>query len=223
MASHTIRYLELLGLPWEQWSRRSPRPVEEKLAASDVILVLISDGAIVSFLHDHLTLSRRPLVHFSGSISTTMALGMHPLCTFGDDLYDLETYRAIPFVCEAGSQGFREIFPAFPNPHYTIDAAQKPLYHALAVMAGNFSAHLWNKLFTTFENQFGLPRQVAIPYLQQVCRNLTSNPTSALTGPLSREDGETIKANLAALRGDPYEEIYRAFISVIAPELVVEP
>jgi predicted short-subunit dehydrogenase-like oxidoreductase (DUF2520 family) len=40
-----------------------------------------------------------------------------------------------------------------------------------------------------------------------------------LTGPLARGDRKTISANLAALAGDPWRDVYRAIVEAVRPEL----
>ena len=37
-------------------------------------------------------------------------------------------------------------------------------------------------------------------------------PESALTGPLTRNDQETIERNIHSLDGDPLQDLYRAFV-----------
>ncbi len=61
---------------------------------------------------------------------------------------------------------------------------------------------------------------VAVPFLRQVAANLEKTPDTASTGPITRGDADTIRANLAALSGDPYHDIYAAFVKAIAPELL---
>lgn len=224
MASHMTRYFELLGMPLRRWSRSLQQSdgidVGSALEACGRVLLLVSDAAIEPVVADNPALSEKMLIHFSGSLSTPVAQGMHPLCTFGTELYDLETYRQVPFVCERGKYTFEAIFPHLPNPTFTIDAGDKPLYHALAVLAGNFTYVLWTKLFSDFESRLGLPREAAIPYLRTIASNLSGGRADALTGPLTRGDSETVAANLAALQGDPFQDVYRAFVQAIAPDLL---
>jgi predicted short-subunit dehydrogenase-like oxidoreductase (DUF2520 family) len=224
VARHTAHYLDLSGLPYTTWSRREERatstPVGASLASCDVVLVLISDAAIEPFIEDHSDLRDKTLVHFSGSLVTPLARGMHPLSSFAADLYDLGTYQAIPFVCDEGAPGFGDVFPELSNPHYTIAGELKPLYHCMAVLAGNFTTVLWNKLFDTFEERLQLPKEVATPYLRQIASNLEHAPTTAQTGPLARNDRQTIHANLEALGTDPYRDVYAAFVRAVAPELL---
>lgn len=222
MAQHMGCYFELLHIPYRRWSRRLERdasiPLATAIGPCQVVLVLVSDNAIEPFITSHAELEDKILVHFSGSLNTAHAQGMHPLSTFAGDLYALSTYVTIPFVCEEGPHLFADLFPELPNPHYRIATALRPLYHSLAVMGGNFTAILWTKLFDTFETRLGLPREVAVPYLKQVALNLELAPDDAATGPLVRGDAQTIDANIAALDGDPFQAVYRAFVDAVAAD-----
>ena len=222
VARHMAHYFDLLGLPHVDWSRRSAGNVSPSatLTQCDVVLVLVSDAAIEEFLTANDELREKTLIHLSGSLVTLLAKGMHPLTTFGADLYDRVTYESIPFVCEDGEPRFEDVFPELSNPRYTLAADLKPLYHGLAVMAGNFTMLLWNKLFHTFEEQLQLPPSIALPYLRQVAANLEKTPDTASTGPIARGDRDTIRANLAALAADPYRDVYVAFVKAVAPELL---
>ena len=193
VAKHITHYFDLIGLPHIDWSRRSAENESPSvtLAQCDVVLVLLSDTAIEEFITENDELREKTLIHFSGSLVTPLAKGMHPLTTFGANLYDRRTYESIPFVCEDGDPRFEDMFPTLANPRYTLAADLKPLYHGLAVMAGNFTMLLWNKLFQTFEEQLRLPPSVAVPYLRQVAANLENAPGTAPTGPITRGDADT--------------------------------
>ena len=217
VARHFHHYLTLLGLSTCVWSRRaSALDPPDALLACRTVLLLIPDAEIVSFIGAWPTLREKRLVHCSGSLVTPAAEGAHPLMTFGHDLYDLETYRSIPFILDTGGTPFPELLPGFPNPSFTIRAADRPYYHALCVMAGNFSTLLWLKLFDEFQGRFGIPASAAYPYLARMAANLVTDASHALTGPLSRGDTETIGANLKALDGDPFQPVYRAFVRAYA-------
>jgi hypothetical protein len=79
-------------------------------------------------------------------------------------------------------------------------------------MGGNFTTLLWRKVFEDAERRLGLERELFYPYLEQVTRNLVSSP-DPLTGPLSRGDERTVTRHLDALGGDPFAEVYRAFVN----------
>lgn len=212
VARHFLHYFTLLGLPVRAWARRAPGAgPSEALADCRTVLLLIQDSAIVPFLDEWPALGQKRLVHFSGSLVTGAAQGAHPLMTFGTELYDLETYSGIPFVVDAGGAPFCEMLPGLPNPSFTIPTGERPYYHALCVMAGNFSVLLWLKLFDELQRRYGIPASAAWPYLAQMAANIRTNPGGAFTGPLSRGDAETIDANLRALEGDPFHDVYAAF------------
>ncbi len=212
LSRHFQHYFRLEAIDFEQWDRSSPVPIEGSLARARAVLLLISDDAIEGFLQRHADRGPALWVHCSGSISTPLAESAHPLMCFGTDLYELATYRRIPFVCDAGRQTFGQLFPELRNPHVEIDPASRALYHALCSMGGNFTTLLWQKVFAASEATLGLDRSVFFPFLEQVARNLTTN-CAPLTGPLARGDDSTIDRHLQALEGDPFEAVYRAFVS----------
>ncbi|MCM2324709.1 MAG: DUF2520 domain-containing protein [Oligoflexia bacterium] len=223
VARHFIAYLEQLRLPYAQWSRKAAAAngitVEERLADCDVVLLLVSDSAIEPFAQEHPALREKRLVHFSGALVTPLAQGIHPLMAFGPTLYGPEVYETLAFVAEAGPLKFHEVFPSFPNPVFEIPAELKPRYHALCVLAGNFTVVLWRKLFEEFAGRLGLPAEAALPYLRRIARNLEENPAGALTGPLQRGDLATVTKNLQSLEGDAFQEVYLAFVRACAPAL----
>lgn len=213
VARHLIHYFELLGVCTQQWSRRGvPVSPPDALRSCDTILLLIRDGAIAPFVHAWPVLRDKRLVHCAGGLSLATAQAAHPLMTFGRDLYDLETYRRIPFVVDAEGAPFSELFPFLDNPSFAIRRDDRPFYHALCVMAGNFSTLLWQKLFDDLESRLGIPPSAAYPYLTRLAINLQADAGRALTGPLTRGDVETVEANLAALRGDRFHGIYQSFV-----------
>jgi len=226
MARHMARYLGLLGCPVTAWSRKFEKQtgvsVHEQFSQCNVILTLISDDAIVPFLSSmtekHPSLSEKKWLHFSGALVTPLCSGFHPLMTFGKELYDLTTYSNIPFICEANGPKFSDIFPHLPNPSFQIPPELKTLYHSLCVISGNFTVILWQKLFQDFAKKIGIPIEAAFPYLRQIARNIEAHPEAALTGPLQRGDTKTITANLSALEGDPFQEIYTAFLHLVQNE-----
>lgn len=242
MAQHFKRYLELEGLPFESWHRSSKgssnlkrseirehfgshqeAELRRKAENASHILLLISDGAIQEFLQARPYLFQSPsrvCVHFSGALVLQEAPSAHPLMTFSETLYDLETYRQTPFIIEQHQASFAELLPGFKNPHFAINPDLKGLYHAWCVLTGNFTVILWEKAFRLFEKQFGLPKEALLPYLQQTQRNLATAPTgsSVLTGPLIRNDAKTLEQHQRLLTGDPFRDIYAAFVAAYGLE-----
>ncbi|MBT3271619.1 MAG: DUF2520 domain-containing protein [Spirochaetales bacterium] len=211
MATHMIHYLMLESIPVVSWNRDDPQSPQDKLVSCGPVLVLINDDAIQQFVKAYPVLLDHQLIHFSGSKVLSGIAGLHPLMTFGPELYDIETYQAMPFIEEMDGLLFKEVFPSLSNPSFRIDKELKPLYHALCVMAGNFTIMLWTKVFDTFADTLGLPRSVLLPYLEQTCMNVGTQGSEALTGPLARGDWRTVAENIKTLDGDPFQAVYRSF------------
>ena len=212
LSNHFRHYFNLLHIPYWHWWRQCGKPFESFYDVSDRILVLISDGAIEDFIREHRSSGSKIWIHCSGALSTPLADSAHPLMTFTDELYELDTYREIPFICEKGRRSFVELFPELNNPHYVIPSDWKPLYHAWCVMSGNFTTLLWQRFFDVLEDQFGISRQIAYPYLKQISMNLQASQIP-LTGPLARNDRATIQKNLESLADEPFRQVYQAFVS----------
>jgi predicted short-subunit dehydrogenase-like oxidoreductase (DUF2520 family) len=216
VARHLAHYFTLEGFAFRTHNRHEPfENFKSGLSESTHVLLAISDVGVEPFcLANAEWLNEKTVVHFSGSLSTPLAHGAHPLMTFSNDLYLLETYRALAFICE--SPDFENLLPGLKNPHFVLDASLKPLYHAWCVMSGNFSTLLWESFFEQLESRMGLPRSVAMPYLKQLTQNLAQSSAGAtvLTGPLTRGDSETLARNLGALKseGSAYASVYTAFV-----------
>jgi 2-dehydropantoate 2-reductase len=213
VAKHFRYYFSQLKLSFSCWQRNDTKEsLREKISSASHILLLINDHAIGTFFKDHLQNTSAICVHFSGSFVSEHIYGAHPLMTFAHHLYPLEVYHTIPFILEETAPPFVTLLPQLSNPAYRLQSHFKNKYHALCVMAGNFSCLLWQKLFAALE-QWGLPKEAAQPFLLQQVQNLIMHPKTALTGPLTRGDQLTIERHLTALGNDNYRVIYQSFVN----------
>lgn len=214
VAKHFCHYFNQLGIVFSCWHRKLPREQLDKLLSSAThILILISDDAIDCFINSYLSTSKACLIHCSGSLTSEKAYGAHPLMSFSHELYAIEQYQAMTFVVDDDAPDSSELLPGLPNASVRLKKSLKAKYHALCVMAGNFSCILWQKLMRSFEQEFHLPSSISHPFLMQQSKNIMSDYTTALTGPLVRGDDETIAKNIAALEGDSFQEIYKSFVN----------
>ena len=210
LARHFSQYFYLLDISHTCWTRDrwssfntstlsdAEQRLRDTIGNADIVLLLVSDAAIAELLKQYPFLHEKQLIHCSGALSFPGVAGAHPLMTFADQLYELETYQSIPFMCEAG-HSFGELFHGLPNPHFTINVEDKAHYHALCVMAGNFVQVLWKGVSDRFERELGLPVEALHPYLNQLTENFVQTPETALTGPLTRNDQQTVARNIRRL------------------------
>ncbi len=223
LARHFSEYFRLLEIPHTRWTRETgsffntfehasaEQRLRQTVGKAEQVLLLVSDGAFGALLKQYPFLHEKQLIHCSGALSIPGVAGAHPLMTFADELYELQTYRSVPFILEEG-QRFAELFPSLCNPHFSINAEDKVRYHAMCVMAGNFSQLLWKGVSDRFEEQYKLPAKLLQPYLKQLMTNFKQAPETSLTGPLARNDVQTIGHHLNALAGDPMQDLYQAFV-----------
>lgn len=217
VANHFRHYLSLLHLSFNLWHRKnSLTQLDQYLQQATHVLVLTNDPAIEPFVTQYANQTSALFIHFSGSVVSRLVYGAHPLMTFNKTLYHYEEYQRIPFILDEQAPEFEKLLPGLPNPFVRLNPDLKKKYHALVVLSGNFSCLLWQKLFSSFEQEFHFSPSIAHPYLQQITKNLMQDPALALTGPLVRDDKKTIENNLAALAYDPFEEVYKSFVSCYA-------
>ena len=209
LAKHLLRYLALLQLPCRHWARKkSLHPPRRALAECTHIIIAISDDALEPFIRENFPGSVAVLVHCSGALHTPLAHGAHPLAVLGKKPLSLAEYKQIPFIIETAGPAFKKLLPGLPNPNYRIAPTDKALYHALCVLSANFSALLWARFFTGAA-KLGIPKTAALAYFNSSAENIAGDCT--VTGPLARADKKTVNKNIAALRGDAFQNIYRAF------------
>lgn len=214
IARHFQHYFSLQRLPFFSWHRHeSLQKLQQQANKSSHILILINDNAVDEFVAMYLKDIPALCIHFSGALISNHVFGAHPLMTFTEKLYDLEQYQSFPFILDHDAPEFEHLLPGLSNRHVRLHKSLKAKYHALCVLSGNFSCLLWQKLFASLEHELNLPVSIAYPYLLQQTKNLLCNPQSALTGPLVRQDTVTIEKNLTALDLDPFQDVYKSFVS----------
>jgi predicted short-subunit dehydrogenase-like oxidoreductase (DUF2520 family) len=212
VARHFKHYFNLVGITYNHWQRsQSNEQLQLSIAQSDCVLILIADDAIETFISRHTFLIDKNLIHFSGTLNIDNAIGCHPLMTFSHELYDIHTYQSIPFVCDEHVQ-FNELFPQLKNNSFNLNKDKKAYYHAMCVMAGNFSQILMRESSKKINSELNLPADILFPYLLQNTKNFISHPENSATGPLERGDFSTISKHLQVLQGDELKSIYKSFI-----------
>ena len=220
VASHFAHYFTSLQIPFKQFTRNSNIPFQECLAGISHVLVLIHDREIVPFVEKFKGFGKESViwVHFSGLLNTELAYSAHPLASFSNRIFDPDFYKSIPFALIRGGIPFTELLPGLPNPHFEIYLEEKERYHAMCVVAGNFSTLLWMQFAEFLRQELKVPDRLMFPYLRSTLYNL-ENTDDPLTGPLKRDDQKTIQRNLAALEGTSVFDLYKAFLKFYSNQL----
>lgn len=218
----------------EAGRRRAGALLGEKAAGSlaallavrpDLILLTVPDSALpqaVKELHAALTgpdQEQRPAVaHTSGAISVNVldplasagcvTFGVHPLQTFCEAASGVEKLPGTAFAVTPGPRGGYEfgagLARGLGGHAFPLADADRPLYHAAAVMASNYLVALEHVAEELFQAA-GLPAAAALeaflPLVRGAVDNLAAQGTvQALTGPLTRGDEGTVALHLEVLQ-----------------------
>jgi predicted short-subunit dehydrogenase-like oxidoreductase (DUF2520 family) len=184
---------------------------------ADLFLISVPDDQIagVARVLSKLPFHSRPLaLHTSGALSSEV---LSPLAAQGWSIGSVHPLISVPDANAPISGAFwsvegdtravrlaKTLARDLGGTSFSIRTAEKPLYHAAAVMtSGNVTALFDVALEMLVE--CGLTRQTARrvlqPLLLSTAHNLqTKDPSAALTGTFSRGDVETVKRHLAALK-----------------------
>ena len=210
-ATHLQRLLFLSGVSHLSWNRKqhSESDLIDKAARSSHLWLALSDQALPEWT-EKLEPLNKTILHSSGALEIDGAHSVHPLMSFRAELYDDDFYSRLAFVTTSPKER-GELMPGLKNSLSVIPAEKKAFYHAMCVLAGNGSVLLWQKFFAEM-TALGIPTSAAATYADRVHQNLMTDPKTALTGPLVRGDRMTLLKNLAALEGDPYQDVLQALI-----------
>lgn len=215
LSRHLEFYLKHLQIPVLVQSSRDPLTSESRAFAPDYVYFLVKDDAIEAVYHSFKTDLPESVVvlHASGARSIPGMMGLHPLCTFGQALYEPNYYSTIPWIVASDEwPDAREKLGFLPNAIHLIQSKERALYHALCSMAGNFPALLWREVFARFEGEVGLAREVLRPLIEQSLRNALESDAH-LTGPIARGDLGTIDRHLDVLGAGGLKNIYDSFLA----------
>jgi predicted short-subunit dehydrogenase-like oxidoreductase (DUF2520 family) len=187
------------------------------LPQADLVLISTPDDQIANVAADlsRLDFDRKPVaLHTSGALSSEIlsplrARGwstgsLHPLISVTDP----QTPLAGVFWCVEGEPRATRLAKAIVRDlggtSFSINSAEKPLYHAAAVMTAGHVTALFDvalEMLVACGLTRKTARQILQPLLASAVHNLeTKDPAHALTGSFARGDVETVKRHIAALK-----------------------
>jgi predicted short-subunit dehydrogenase-like oxidoreductase (DUF2520 family) len=204
--------LALVTPPWAAALRDASllliaTPDDTVEAAAREVAGLEAVGRAHVVLHLSGLLDQRVLAPLS---ATEAALGsFHPLQTISDPRSAPDRLAGSFAVVEGDLRALRAgeaLAARLGMQAVRVNATAKPLYHAAAVIAGNYPAVL-AAVAERLAGSAGIAPELAarmyLPLMAGAVENLRrSAPAAALTGPVRRGDLDTLRAHLAALPPD---------------------
>ncbi|ABO48708.1 6-phosphogluconate dehydrogenase, NAD-binding protein [Desulforamulus reducens MI-1] len=169
------------------------------------------------------------VIHTSGALASDVmepvreqgawAVSVHPLQSFASIESAKENLPGSSFALEGDEQALplaEKMVKDLQGRYFIIKAADKPLYHAAAVIASNYLVSLMH-LSASIYRQLGLDEEQArdalFPLIQGTLNNIAKvGPAQALTGPVARGDASTVKGHISALSRMNWrtQEVYRS-------------
>ena len=199
------------------------------LKDSDTLFLTVPDD-VIGTVWEHiknLDVRNKKICHCSGSISSAaffdaenkgaFAYSIHPLCAVSDKYNSWRDLKNTVFTIEGSEQyltKMRNLFVGFGNETVVINTKDKALYHAGAVLASNLVIALLSMSEDVLK-QCGFSaesaRKALLPLFKVNAENIVKNgPEKALTGPVERNDVQTVRHHLESLGKDlTKREVYR--------------
>lgn len=192
---------------------------------ADVVLLAVPDGAIASAAG----LLTRPgvVLHHSGASDVDVlrphrpAGSLHPLMTFPGPEVALPDLTGVP-AAVAGDPEAVAVASSLARDLGMVPfhvPGDRRLYHASAVMAGNFATVLLAEAARVLAAAGVDPERATgllVPLALESLRNAGANPARALTGPVARGDAAVLDAHRAALAHAGLEDVIPLYDAMVA-------
>lgn len=209
------------GLSVNHYARNPRSQSEQDLqnyqAQEDLCLLCVSDQAIAT-LSKQLPFGDTIVAHVSGATSLHSIDKHHPsraifypLMSFSDAVK--VELRAIPFCLEANNDQVLAQLTAFAKAQglksVTMNDTDRAHLHLAAVLAHNFSQHLFQKAYEILA-QRGIDFQLMQGLLQQMTAAIDGRPPKEKqTGPAVRRDQVTIDKHLSLIDDPQLKGLYQ--------------
>lgn len=162
------------------------------------------------------------ICHFSGSLSSVVFSGreqagasgcsVHPMYAFSSKETSWQQLNQVLFTMEGDSHALDRVGLVLAQAgirHFVINSAKKERYHAAASMVSNMMIGLYQMSIDMLQD-CGFEEAAARLLVEPLVRNnienlLATSPEQALTGPIERNDVETVRKHLAVLTEEERE------------------
>lgn len=189
------------------------------LVPASITLIATPDDAIsavaVKLLHSGVIQPDAVVFHCSGALTSELlaplreagaaVASVHPLKSFADPLVAVSDFAGTWCGYEGDEAALSRLLPLFAAigaQRFAINPANKLLYHAGAVLACNHLVALMETALRSMQGA-GVPREAAWQALRPLIDGTLVNldqrgPVDALTGPVARNDLQTVEREIAA-------------------------
>ena len=197
--------------------------LEEFVKVSDTLFITTPDAVIGSvwdcIIKNNMSVQNKIVCHFSGALSSDVftdsqstgasVCSIHPMLAFSDKLTSYRIPANTFFALEGDETAVlavKSLFESLGNTVCRIDKSKKSLYHTAASVLSNELVALIDMGYSLLE-QCGFSRDEAVKATQNLVLGnvksiLENGCVNALTGPVERNDLQTVKKHVESLNGE---------------------
>lgn len=208
-------------------------PIITKISAlnhADITFICVADEELPSVIeqiaHHSTQLTRQTFVHCAGRYSSDLlaplaesgafVASVHPLRAFTKQI-NVNAFHNCPVSLEGDENALmciESILQHLGAKPFRINTTVKTLYHSACALASNGLVgliHATNQLFSACNIPPEMARQLTLALTEASINNCRTHETllDALTGPIAREDKQTIHAHLKSL--DIHSDIQKLY------------
>lgn len=196
--------------------------LEELVRVSDTLFITTPDaviGSVWDCIKNNMSVQNKIVCHFSGALSSDVftdsqstgasVCSIHPMLAFSDKLTSYRIPANTFFALEGDEtavSALKSLFESLGNIVCRIDKSKKSLYHTAASVLSNELVALLDMGYSLLE-QCGFSRNKAVRATQNLVLGnvnsvLENGCVKALTGPVERNDLQTVKKHVNSLKGE---------------------
>lgn len=197
--------------------------LEKLVKVSDTLFITTPDNVIGSvwdcIIKNNMSVQNKIVCHFSGALSSDVftdsqstgasVCSIHPMLAFSDKLMSYRIPANTFFALEGDEtavSAMKSLFETLGNTVCRIDKSKKSLYHTAASVLSNELVALLDMGYSVLE-QCGFSRDEAVNATQNLVLGnvnsvLENGCVNALTGPVERNDLQTVKKHIDSLDGE---------------------
>ena len=195
--------------------------LEELVKVSDTLFITTPDnviGSVWDCIKNNMSVQNKIVCHFSGALSSDVftdsqstgagVCSIHPMLAFSDKLTSYRIPANTFFALEGDEtavSALKSLFENLGNTVCVIDKSKKSLYHTAASVLSNELVALLDMGYSLLE-QCGFSRDDAVGATKNLVSGnvksvLENGCVNALTGPVERNDLQTVKKHVESLEG----------------------
>ena len=196
--------------------------LKELVMVSDTLFITTPDaviGSVWDCIKNNMSVQNKIVCHFSGALSSDVftdsqstgagVCSIHPMLAFSDKLTSYRIPANTFFALEGDEtavSAIKSLFESLGNTVCRIDKRKKSLYHTAASVLSNELVAVLDMGYSLLE-ECGFSRDEAVKathnlVLGNVNSVLENGCVKALTGPVERNDLQTVKKHVESLKGE---------------------